>query len=143
MPAYFEKRGDYLSAFKEYRALMTLTPYNVSPYLRASDVLIKAKKFARAMPILRQTLTMEETPFANKWIGTILLNGNQVQAAIPYLEKSFRMKGDDPQLLYNLSGAYALNAQYQKAKQMLNKLYKINPNFPDAGDLKRQLERIR
>ncbi|MCI0512677.1 tetratricopeptide repeat protein, partial [candidate division KSB1 bacterium] len=79
--------------------------------------------------------------FANKWIGQILLNFNEVQQAIPYLEKAHHEDSGDPQLLYSLSGAYALQAEYQKAKEKLDALYKIAPDFQDPYKLKEQLER--
>ncbi len=139
---YYEKRGDYLAAYREFNALICLTPYNSSPYLRAADVLIKAKQFDAALPLLYESLEREETAFANKWIGTILLNRNQAQQALPYLEKAHAQNRSDPQLLYNLSGAYALTANYQKARDALDELDKIAPDFPDAGDLRRQLDRI-
>ena len=80
--------------------------------------------------------------FANKWIGQILLQDNQVKEAIPYLEKAYSLSNNDPQLLYNLSGAYALNSQYSKAKSILNILYEVNPRFPEADLLKKQLDQI-
>ena len=80
--------------------------------------------------------------FANKWIGQILLNDGKIKEAIPYLENAYNISKNDPQLLYNLSGAYALNSQYREAKTILNILYEVNPRFPGADLLKNQLDKI-
>jgi tetratricopeptide (TPR) repeat protein len=142
MAENFEKRKNYDLAFREYLALICLTPFNVSPYLRAADLQIKQGNLKVALPILEKSLHMDDSFFANKWIGQILLNNNKVKESLPYLEKAHKMKTMDAQVLYNLSGAYAMSAQYEKASQVLDKLYKINPNFPDAEDLRRQLVKI-
>lgn len=140
---YYENRGQYEPAFKEYRSLTFITPFNVSPYLRAAQMLIKLQDFARALPYLETSLKLEETAYANKWLGTIMLNDGRVKDALPFLEKAAKLSPEDPQLIYNLSGAYALNKQYDLAKQTLQKLFEITPNFPDAADLKRQLDQIK
>ncbi len=142
MAQHFLKIKDYEGTFKEYRALMYLSPWNTSPYLGAADALIKLKKFDLSLPILYKSLELEETGYANKWIGTILLNNGKVTESLPFFEKAIELIRDDAQLLYNLSGAYALDGQYEKAAATLDKMYKINPNFPDADDLKRQLDHI-
>jgi len=139
---YYEKNKEYDRALNEYRALMYLTPLNNSPFLRAADLLIKSGHLNSALPILFKSLKLEQTMFANKWIGQILLKNNQVKEAIPYLEKAYRFSNNDPQLLYNLSGAYALNSQYSEAKSILNILYEVNPGFPEADILKNQLNQI-
>jgi tetratricopeptide (TPR) repeat protein len=139
---YYLKKQQYDLAYQEYNALISLTPANISPYLGAANALIKAGKYKRALPLLHKSLSVEETAFSNKWIGQINLSNNQVSTALPYLERAYQMKSSDLQLLYNLSGAYALNAQYDKAKETIDKLYAIAPNFPAARELKANLERI-
>lgn len=140
---HFEKRRQFEKAFEEYRSLTFITPFNVSPYLRAAQMLIKLQDFGRALPYLQMSLKLEDTAYANKWVGTIYLNDGRVKDALPFLEKAAKMTPDDPQLIYNLSGAYALDKQYNLAKSTLKKLYVLTPNFPDADDLKRQLDQIK
>lgn len=142
MADFYEKGREYFRAYKEFYALVCLTPDNISPYLGAANALVEARDLDRALPILYRSLEIEETAFAHKWIGQILLDDGFVQKALPHLTKAHKMNTHDPQVLYNLSGAYALNAQYEKARETLGELYAIDPNFPDANILKRQLDRI-
>lgn len=138
----YEKQEQYYRAFREYQALIHLTPYNVSPRLRAAQMLIKLGHYNRALPFLYEALKLEESDYANKWIGQILLQQKRVQASIPFLEQAYKMNRSDPQLLYNLSGAYALNSQFIKARETLDILEKIYPDFPGVSNLKQQLNRI-
>ena len=142
MAEYYSQKKQYDLSYQEYNALICLTPFNISPYLGAANALIKAQKYEQVLPVLHKSLHVKETAFANKWIGQILLSNHKIQAALPYLERSLEMKESDPQLLYNLSGAYALNAQYEKAKVTIDKLYAIAPNFPAAKELRKNLERM-
>ncbi|HEX9972475.1 MAG TPA: GDSL-type esterase/lipase family protein [bacterium] len=142
MAEYYEKIKRYNLAYAEYQALICLTPLNVSPYLKAADMLIKGGNFRSALILLKKSLTLAESFFANKWIGQILLNFNEVKESIPYLEKAHEQDPGDPQLLYSLSGAYALSAQYRQARELLSELYKIVPDFHDPYNLRNQLDRM-
>ena len=142
MAEHYEKSGRYDLAYREFGALMYLIPKNASAYTGAANMLIKQGELESALPILSESLILEETAFANKWIGQILLQQNKLKKALPYLEKAYHTESRDPQLLYNLSGAYALDKQYQKALGVLNELERINPKFPEAELLKRQLSQI-
>jgi tetratricopeptide (TPR) repeat protein len=142
MAEYFEKSKRYDLAYAEYRALICLTPLNVSPYVKAADMLIKGGNFRSALILLKKSLTLKESFFANKWIGQILLSFNEVKQSIPYLEKAHNQAPKDPQLLYSLSGAYALNAQYKQASELLSKLSTIVPDFNDPYNLRDQLDRM-
>ncbi len=62
--------------------------------------------------------------------------------ALKYLQQAARQRPDDVQLLYNLSGAYALTGDYQKAYDTIVKAEKIDPKFPDLQNFKHQLERV-
>ncbi len=140
---YYERQGRFLEAFREYYALVYATPHNISPYIFAANMLIKAKQFDSALPLLYASMRVKETAFALKWIGQILLERGEIGQALPYLEKAYSATPQDPQLLYNLSGAYALQKRYEQAKMLLRQLESISPNFPGARNLMQQLEQIK
>lgn len=124
---YFDKNGHVEKAFEEYRALIHTEPFNVSYYLQAAQALIKLQDFTRAQSYLQTSLKIQESAFANKWLGALYLNNKRVKEAIPFLEKAAQITPNDPQLIYNLSDAYTLNAQHDLAKQTLKKFYQIAP----------------
>ena len=139
---FYEKTGQFRKAHQEYLALIALTPLNVSPYLRAADALLKIQALEEALPFLQRSLKIEQTPFAHKWIGQILLGQNQVSHALTHLEEAYKKLPSDPQLLYNLAGAYTLDRQYYKAKGILDKLLYVSPDFPGAQILNAQVGQI-
>jgi tetratricopeptide (TPR) repeat protein len=139
---YFEKRRQYKKAFQEYHALIYLTPQNVSPYLRAADALIKSGDLVGALPWLNRSLELQESAFAHKWLGQILLEGEKLSEALPHLERALKLSPKDAQLLFNLGGAYALNEQYFHAQAMLERLMTLSPNFPGAELLHQQVKQI-
>jgi len=138
---YYERKNDFWRAFREYLALIHFTPFNISPYLRAADARIKVQDLSGALPLLQESLTIEETVFAHKWIGQIFLTQNRPKDALFHLEKAYQNSPSDLQLLYNLSGAYALDSQFKKSRAMLDRLLSLAPNFPDADILQAQLEK--
>ncbi|MDQ7066284.1 MAG: GDSL-type esterase/lipase family protein [candidate division KSB1 bacterium] len=138
----YERLGQYVNAFREYYANLYATPQNISPYIHAANMLIKARQFARALPILYQSLKVEETAFAYKWIGQILLDRGNLDEAIPFLEKALNVIPNDAQLLYNLAGARALQNEFEQALALLQKLETIQPGFPGARDLMQQIKKV-
>ena len=127
---YYVKNKQYEQAFREYRALIYLIPFDISLYQPAIMSLFRMNQFDRALPLLYQSLKIRETAFATKWVGQLLLKNGNTKDALAYLEKSYAMKADDPQLLWYLSRAYALNAQPQKSEKMLQELKKIMAQKP-------------
>ncbi|NOY57369.1 MAG: hypothetical protein GXO75_00350, partial [Calditrichaeota bacterium] len=126
---HYVKNKQYEQAFREweYRALIYLIPFDISLYQPAIMSLFRMNQFEKALPLLYQSLRVKETAFAAKWIGQLLLKKGNTKDALAYLEKSYEIKADDPQLLWYLSRAYALNAQSQKSEKVLRELKKIMP----------------
>lgn len=130
---YYVKQKQYEKAFREYSALIYIIPFDISLYQPAAMLLFKLNRFERALPLLYQSLKVKETAFADKWIGQILLRDGDHKQALPYLEKSYKIKSDDPQLLWYLSRAYLSNGQSGKSDEILIKLKKI---IPDSSGLR-------
>jgi tetratricopeptide (TPR) repeat protein len=139
---YYEKQARYDLAFKEYSALMNLTPYNVSPYLKTAEALIKMTHYQSAVIVLRQSLEIKETAYAYKWIGSILLQQNKAKQAIPYFKKAKQSQDQDAQLTYNLSVAYFLNQNFKQARNELNNLQQLAPDFPDPMNFKSKITAV-
>ena len=124
---YYVKNKQYEQAFREYRALIYLIPFDINLYQPAIMSLFRMNQFERALPLLFQSLKVKETAFATKWVGQILLKKGKTREALAYLEKSYNIKDNDPQLLWYLFRAYTLNGQPQKAAKRLNELKRITP----------------
>ena len=74
--------------------------------------------------------------------GAIELNNGNIEKAIELLELAIRKNPRDAQALFNLSGAYGLNKEYEKAQEIIIRVLKINQNFPGAKQWYDQLNRL-
>ncbi|MCX7876102.1 MAG: GDSL-type esterase/lipase family protein [Melioribacteraceae bacterium] len=102
-------------------------------------VLLKQKDYVNAKKIFWARYKLRPDAITTKWLGNIALANNEIQTSIKFLEESMKYNPEDLQVLYNLSGAYALNKEFEKAKLTLKKLLQREPNYPGANELAQQL----
>ncbi|MDZ7288373.1 MAG: SGNH/GDSL hydrolase family protein [candidate division KSB1 bacterium] len=103
---WHEKRGELEKAFREYRALYHTIPYEIRFYQGAVLMLFAMKQPERAISVLSESLRYIDTPFANRWIGRLLLVQGKIRESIPYLEKAKSAAPSDPEILRDLRDAY-------------------------------------
>lgn len=140
---YYEARDQHHKALREYQAMVTASPFDYQVMLTAAQHLLEARHLDRAMSFLFASLNLKDTAFANKWIGQIYLHSRRPQQAEPFLEKANAMQAGDPQVLYNLAGAYMLNGHLDKARETYARLEKTQVDFPGMAQLKQQLDTAR
>jgi tetratricopeptide (TPR) repeat protein len=137
----FLKTLEYLYSLKGGSLLPF--PYNASAnkrhlaqqYISAASLFLKERDFRTVFALLTQSLRLDETAFANKWIGQILLARKEFRKALPYLQKAESMGLKDPDLYYNLAAANYYLDQKKKAVLYFNKLKQIRPDHPDPAGL--------
>lgn len=139
LAAYYFQQGQNERAFGEYQALINAVPYDANVYLGAASVLLQQRQYEQALPLLYGSLTLKDSSTANKWIGQIHLYNNRPQEALKFLEKAFALEPKDPQLLYNLAGAYGLTGQKDNGRRLFAHLEKLAPDFPRLDQLKQLL----
>ncbi|WP_428236115.1 tetratricopeptide repeat protein [Gracilimonas sp.] len=140
---YFQNQGEIDKALLEYKGLIRNQPWNDSPYVFAARMLINQNNFTDAEPYLRKAYELApREAFITKMLGSIELNKGNAEEAIRFLEESRQINPKDPQMLYNLSGAYGTNREFDKALEIANRVIELNPNYPGIQQWKQQLERI-
>jgi tetratricopeptide (TPR) repeat protein len=92
--------------------------------------LIAARQFQAAIPFLEQSLQLEDSFFANKWMGQTLISIKRVDEGIPYLEKAKQIDATDVQVLSNLARTYFMVGNKEMAILILEELKAINPDHP-------------
>ena len=98
-----------INKFKKYMdVLISQYPVIVDYYVDAAAVLLKKHLYDDAYKYLLKKYEMLPDAFSAKWLGIINLSHNRLNNAIKYLKISVKLKPGDPQVLYNLAGAYAL-----------------------------------
>ncbi|MEQ8523560.1 tetratricopeptide repeat protein [Gracilimonas sp.] len=141
--SYYEDQGNIEKALLEYKGLIRNQPWNDSPYVYAARMLINQNDYAAAEPYLRKAYELApREAFITKMLGSIALNSGNINDAIKFLEESRQVNPKDPQMLYNLSGAYGTNREFQKAMEIANEVIELNPNYPGIQQWKQQLDRI-
>ncbi|RJQ58566.1 MAG: hypothetical protein C4517_14940 [Stygiobacter sp.] len=148
-PEAHEKLANKLSAEKKYdeavnqmRVLIYQYPVITEYYNYIDNValsLLKQENFELAYKILQKRYMIEPNAFVTKWLGNIDLNNQHIASAVKYLEESVNYDASDIQTLYNLAGAYALDKQYNKGFQTIEKVLQKDSNYPGARELEIQL----
>ena len=139
---WYLKNNDYQNFAKEYRVIISQYPFKLTDYDYASSELISAKEYNLALPFLIKRYKESPNTFSAKWLGNISLNKGEINEAIKYLNKSLSLDKTDPQVYYNLTGAYIQNEEYEKAQASIDACIKLNPNFANAQKLKEYLIQI-
>ncbi|MCB9205975.1 MAG: tetratricopeptide repeat protein [Ignavibacteriales bacterium] len=133
------KNGDFEIGKKYYDVLIHQYPLTIEYYQYISEQLISKNKFNEAIDYLTNGNKIKSNAYFTKWLGIINLSMGRIDSAINYLEKSMKFSANDPQVLYNLSGAYVNKKNYRLALEVLEKCLVINPNYTEAKNLKVQL----
>lgn len=101
--------------------------------------LLKQKDYKTAEKLFVTRYKIKPDAITTKWIGNIALSNKEYAKAIKFLEESLKYNSEDIQALYNLSGAYALNKEIDKAKSTLKIVLQKDPNNAGAKALAQQL----
>ena len=104
------------------------------------EQLLNAKLFDEVVPILLKGYKLFPNALYSKWLGIISLSKNEVDKSIIYLNKSLEYSSSDPQVLYNLTGAYSLKGMFREALTTIQNCLRISPSYPMAQNLRIQLE---
>lgn len=138
----YERTNRPEKAFLEYMGLIRNQPWNDSPYVFAARVRLNQNNFDAAEPLLEQAYSIQpKDAYTTKMLGAIMVQKGDLQRGITLLLESRALSPNDPQMLYNLSGAYGLNKNYEQAMEIAEEVIAINPNFPGIQQWKAQLQR--
>ena len=114
-----------------------------SDYIKEAKDQMKFKSFDKAYGLIQKSLQVQETPEAYELSGILKLSQNKKNEALTDFEKAYAKSYKlSASLLYNLSYAYYVNADFNKAKFTIDKLNKSYPGFKDPANLKSKLNYI-
>lgn len=139
---WYLSRNDYNSFQHQMDVLISQYPIIVEYYDFVANELLKVQKYEQAYKYVAKRYAIKPDAYSTKWLGIIDLSKNKTDSAIKYLKESIKFNSSDPQVLYNISGAYSYKKEYQKALDAVDKCLAIDPDFPSAADLKNQLQAV-
>ena len=137
---YFLNNKDYSNFIHEINVLIAQYPFIEEYYSFSTEQLLNAKLYDEAIPILLRGFKQFPNALYSKWLGIISLSKNEIDKSIIYLNKSLEYANNDPQVLYNLTGAYSLKGMYREALNTIQNCLKISPSYPLAQSLRVQIE---
>lgn len=139
---YYANTTDYDEFIREMTILINQYPFVNEYYTFVTEQLLEVKLFDEAYPFLLKGNKRIPSAFFTKWLGIIDLSKDKTDSAIKYLNESLSHNGNDAQVLFNLTGAYAKMKMFNEALNTINRCLSINPNYPGAQNLKNQLVAI-
>ncbi|HPY52028.1 MAG TPA: tetratricopeptide repeat protein, partial [Sedimentisphaerales bacterium] len=117
-----EREGRYLEAYHEYRALCHTVPWSTIFLNDAAKNLLRLKRTDEVPALLARSLEIQDTFFALRWMGHLLVNQGKFAEAIPYLEKAREGHEDNEQVLLCLEQAYQHTGRHDEALAVGQKL---------------------
>ncbi|MFH0734909.1 MAG: hypothetical protein V1773_10820 [bacterium] len=124
----------------EMDLLIDIYPVITDYYPITYNQLLQVKAFDKAYFYLEKEYNITPNAFNTKWLGIIDLSQNKIASSIKYLEESLGFNNTDAQILFNLAGAYVKQKDFNKALLKINQCLNVNPNFPGALQLQKQLK---
>ena len=128
--------------------LLAATTYlkrdDIKDYLRHMNILIYQypafKDLNTLVTYFYHKNEIDLSDYTPKRFGIIELYRGKYDMAIKYLANAYSSNPKDTMVLYNLSLAYSKKEDYKKALDMINKCLVLNPKYPEANNLKRQIQ---
>jgi len=140
--SWYLVRNDYYNFAKEFNVLVSQYPFKLADYDYAASQLISAKEYSLAYSFLIRRYKETPDAFSAKWLGSINLNKGNTEEAIKYFLESIKFDNTDAQVFYNLAGAYTQQEEYIIALESIEKCISLDPEYPNAHSLKKQLSDI-
>jgi Tfp pilus assembly protein PilF len=129
IPAQADAKQDKASAIRALSGLGEMA-------LRKSDFDLAQKYFAQALQISPE----DEAAAYN--VGEIFFSNQKLDEAVRYLEMAIQIKKTWPKPYYRLGLVYLNKGDYPKALENLNKFVELDPQNPEAPNVKNMIAAI-
>lgn len=135
------RRSDLSTADVYLQAVIQSYPMIPGPHIALAKLRMQTGRLDEAERLARAELAIGDHAEAFQVLGTLLLNRQQTDAAIPVLERAVSMNPADLRARYNLAGAYALRQRFDEARLQAEEIIRQNPEAEDARRLLASLPR--
>lgn len=146
----YESKRDWKSAQAAYQKALDLAPNDPLASNNLANVILQLGGNLDTALALAQTARrgMPESPDAADTLGWVYYQQKAYQPAIDLFQEALRLAEknktpEDAGLHYHLGLAYQKTNRPALARQHLEKVLKINPNYGDAADVKKQLAQLK
>lgn len=139
---FYKKRNNSDTYVKELLALIEEFPTHKNILNEETQTLIENNQYSLAAKLLKASYNLEPDIFNTKWLGIMNMANNNYEDAVKYLNENLKFNFRDPQVYFNLAGAFFNQQKFEEAYQFVIECLKIKPNYKNANKFKEQLENI-
>jgi tetratricopeptide (TPR) repeat protein len=150
MGELYESKQDWANARASYQKALDLKPDNPLASNNLAYVLLQSGGNVDVALSLAQTgrRGMPDSPNAADTLGWVYYQKGAYKSAIDLFQESLKLaektkSPDDPTVHYHLGLAYEKDDQPTLARQHLERVLKINPNYSAAPDVKKALSQLK
>ena len=141
----YESAGNSLKAAREYRALLKVTPYNASPYLRLGRILLGLGREDEAASAFAKSLKIERSFIASYGLGYVHLKRGRFAEAVRNLRQALEVAGGATreallETRHLLAASLAGLGNYAEAKQEAEAILNVQSDHEPTRDLLKKIE---
>jgi tetratricopeptide (TPR) repeat protein len=138
----YENRQDWDNAKQQYRKVLEIQPENPLASNNLAYVMLQQGgnvdvAFAMAQTARRQ---LPDNPNSADTLGWAFYHKKVYTSAINLFKEAVKKEPDNALFNYHLGLAYAKSGQAALAKQQLDRVVRIKPNFPDVDKLRQAVD---
>lgn len=139
------KSGRADKAAEAFKEALAITPGDFTLSLNYGIALLNQQKFDEAETQLRTALQKNaSSPLAHYYLGLALLKEQKFDLAQAEFESSIKNGADRLALVHKyLGGVYWRNREYKQAADELEKYVNLEPNAPDAKQIRETIKDLR
>jgi Flp pilus assembly protein TadD len=135
----YENRKDWDHAKQQYQKVLEIQPDNPRASNNLAYVMLQQGgnvdvAFAMAQTARRQ---LPDNPNSADTLGWAFYQKHVYSSAVTLFKEAVKKEPDNALFNYHLGLAYAKSGQANLAKQQLDRVVKIKPDFPDVDELRR------
>ena len=146
----YESKKEWKQAKDSYQKALDLKPDNPLASNNLAYAMLQTGGNVDVALSLAQTARREmpDSPNAADTLGWVLYQKGAYRSAIDLFQEALKLgeknkSPDNPTVHYHLGLAYQKTDQSGLAKQQLERVLKIDPNYLDADDVKKQLAQLK
>ena len=146
----YESKHDWNNARNTYQKALEIMPDNPLASNDLAYVMLQTGGNVDVALSLAQTARrgMPDSPNAADTLGWVYYRKGAYQSAVDLFEEALKLDeknkvSDNATIHYHLGLAYEKTGRPELARQQLERVLKINPNYSEADDVKKQLAQLR
>jgi len=150
MGELYESKQDWEKAKESYQKALEIQPDNPLASNNLAYVMLQSGGNVDVALSLAQTARrrMPDSPNAADTLGWVYYQKGAYKSAIDLFQEALKLgeknkSPEDATIHYHLGMAYERTDQPALARQHLERVLKINPNYSNAGDVKKRLSQLR